>query len=74
MKDVADKVQTLEMYASLDKIKTLPIEKQNAAKVKLVAQQVDYLTQQCLRILSKAGVIPKKYFMQSAVVFKTVSR
>lgn len=60
--DVADKIQSLELQDKLDKIKSLPVEKQNQAKIDLVAKQIDYLTQPMLADLEQGWGDPKKVF------------
>jgi malate synthase len=60
--DAADKVQTLEREEKLEKIALLPVEKQEEAKIQLVAQQIDYYTQPLLADLEQGWGDPKKAF------------
>lgn len=60
--DQADRVQLLEYHEKLEKIKKLPIEQQNEAKINLVADQVNYLTQPMLADLEQGWGDPKKAF------------
>lgn len=61
--EVADRVQELELAAELEKIKDLPADQQNEAKIQLIADKVEYLTQPMLADLEQGWGDPKKVFL-----------